>query len=96
MPRRVPGNMTMDTAETHSGIRGSIGWSASIHAALFGAMIVTALWKGPKATMGTENALGGAIGVGVVNSIPLPQSSGERNPVADPTQAETPRDVEKR
>jgi protein TonB len=45
--------------------------------------------------MGDENADGGAVGIGVVNSIPLPQSSGIRNPIADPTESEAPREKEK-
>ena len=69
--------------------------SLGMHAAIFGAILGMAIWKGPRVSMGSVDPMGGAIGIGVVNSIPLPQSSGERNPVADPTQAETPRDTEK-
>jgi periplasmic protein TonB len=85
----------VDILDTPSGLRGSLGWSFGFHASIFAALAGFAIWKGPAQNMGSEEALGGAIGIQVENSIPLPQSSGKRNPVADDTPAETPRDTEK-
>jgi periplasmic protein TonB len=85
----------IDILDTPSGLRGSLRWSLGMHTVIFGAMVLYAFWKGPATRMGTMDAMGGAVGIGVVNSIPLPESAGARNPVADNTKAETPRDTEK-
>lgn len=88
-------NHPVDILEQPSGLGGSIGKSFGLHLAMIAALGGWALWRGPDNRMGEQDALGGAVGVGVVNSIPLPQSSGIRNPVADPTESEAPRENEK-
>ena len=88
-------NHPIDLLDEPSGLGGSIGKSFGLHVAIVAALVAWAVWRGPQNTMGDENALGGAIGVGVVNSIPLPQSSGIRNPVADDSESEAPREKEK-
>ena len=72
-----------------------MGKSLAAHVALVAALIAWAMWKGSNEPMGDPNAQGGAIGVGVVNSIPLPQSSGVRTPVADDSDSLAPREKEK-
>ena len=66
-----------------------------MHFAVVAALAGWTMWRGPQNTMGDEDALGGAVGIGVVNSIPLPQSSGIRNPVADDSESQAPREKEK-
>lgn len=86
---------TIDVLDEPSGLGGSIGRSFLAHALIAGSLIGWAMWKGPQQHMGDLDAQGGAIGVGVVNSIPLPQSSGIRNPVADDSDSQSPREKEK-
>ena len=85
----------MDMLDEPSGLGGSIGRSFVAHVVIAGALIGWSLWRNSGEPMGDPDAQGGAIGVGVVNSIPLPQSNGIRNPVADDSDAETPREKEK-
>jgi len=88
-------NHPLDILDAPSGLGSSIGKSFGMHLLVVAALIGWTLWKGAQPTMGDQDALGGAVGIGVVNSIPLPQSSGIRNPVADPTESEAPREKEK-
>jgi protein TonB len=88
-------NHPVDILEAPSGLGGSLWKSFGMHIAIVAALAGWTYWKGSQTSMGDEDAQGGAVGIGVVNSIPLPQSSGIRNPVADPSDAETPREKEK-
>ncbi len=85
----------VDIIDQPSGLGGSIGKSFAFHVAIVATLGGWTLWKGTQPTMGDQDALGGAIGIGVVNSIPLPQSSGIRTPVADDSESEAPREKEK-
>ncbi|HEY3742770.1 MAG TPA: energy transducer TonB [Bryobacteraceae bacterium] len=85
----------LDILDTPSGLGGSIWKSFWMHTAVVALLAGWAYWKGTQPVMGDPDALGGAVGIGVVNSIPLPQSSGVRTPIADDTEAETPREKEK-
>jgi protein TonB len=90
----TPSNQPLDILDAPSGLGSSIGKSLTVHVAIAAALIGWTVWKGND-QMGDQDALGGAIGIGVVNSIPLPQSTGIRTPVADDTEAQTPREKEK-
>jgi len=88
-------NHPLDALDTASGLGGSIGKSFGVHVAVAAALIGWTVWQNSQPTLGDQDAQGGAVGIGVVDSIPLPQSSGKRNPVADPTESEAPREKEK-
>jgi protein TonB len=85
----------VDILDTPSGLGGSIWKSFGMHIAVVAALAGWTYWKSTQPQMGDEDAQGGAVGIGVVNSIPLPQSSGVRTPVADDTEAQTLREKEK-
>ena len=88
-------SQSLDILDAPSGLPGSIWKSFGAHAAVVVALVAWGFLKGQDQSMGDQDALGGAVGIGVVNSIPLPQSSGVRNPIADPTESEAPREKEK-
>lgn len=90
----VPSHPT-DVLDEPSGLGGSIGRSFAAHVAIVAALVAWGIWRPEQKSMGDLDAQGGAIGVGVVNSIPLPQSSGIRNPVADESESQAPREKEK-
>lgn len=86
----------IDVLDEPSGLSGSIGKSFLVHALIAGSLIGWAMWKGPlEPGLGSPDAAGGAIGIGVVDSIPLPQSSTRPNPVADDSDSQAPREKEK-
>ena len=86
----------MDILDEPSGLGGSVGKSFMAHVAIVAALLGWAAWKGPiEPAMGDPDAQGGAIGVAVTKSIPLPQSAGNRNPVADDSESLAPREKEK-
>lgn len=64
-------------------------FSLTVHAAAVAA-IVGAAMLGPSSTerWGSLDAAGGAVGIAVEKSIPLPQSSGTKNPLANDTESE--------
>ena len=90
----VPSHPT-DVLDEPSGLGGSIGRSFAAHVAVVATLVAWGIWRPEQKSMGDLDAQGGAIGVGVVNSIPLPQSSGIRNPVADESESKAPREKEK-
>ena len=90
----VPSHPT-DVLDEPSGLGGSIGRSFAAHVAVVATLVAWGIWRPEQKSMGDMDAQGGAIGVGVVNSIPLPQSSGIRNPVADESESKAPREKEK-
>ena len=88
-------NQTMDVLDETSGLGGSIGKSLAAHVLVVAALLGWAAWHPKDPGMGDLDAQGGAIGVDSVSSIPLPQSAGNRNKVADDSESEAPREKEK-
>ena len=88
-------NHPVDILDAPADLTGSIWKSVVMHGGVIVLLVGWAIWKGPQESMGDPDALGGAIGIDAVNSIPLPQSTGNRNPLADNSPAETPREIEK-
>jgi hypothetical protein len=62
--------------------------SVGLHVAVIGGLLVAG-FIAPKAEQwGSEDAGGGAVGIAVENSIPMPQAQGQRNPLANDTESE--------
>ncbi|MBS1831776.1 MAG: TonB family protein [Acidobacteria bacterium] len=70
--------------------------SLAVHGAVAAAIVATAMF-GPSNSerWGSLDAAGGAVGVAVEKSIPLPQSSGTKNPLANDTESEIAPDKQK-
>ena len=65
--------------------------SLGIHGLVLAAVIAGGVFKAANTQdWGSLDAGGGAIGIAVENSIPLPQASGRKNPVANDTDSEVP------
>ena len=70
--------------------------SLGVHAVVLGGVIATGLVSSSADQWGDINAAGGAVGISVENSIPLPQAAGIKNPLANDTESEIAPDKEKR
>lgn len=69
--------------------------SLMFHVSVAVTLFAMGVWKGDESRWGDPDALGGAVGVGVVDAIPLPQASGLKNPLANDTESEAPAPEEK-
>lgn len=85
----------VDILEEPSGLGGSIGKSFLFHVGVVGALAAWTVYQGNAPKMGSPDAQGGSVGVMVESSIPLPESAGRSNPLADDTTSELPRETEK-
>jgi TonB family protein len=77
-----------DILDQHDSLRGAFLGALSLHIAILGGLVLFAYLKGRVEPFGAPNA-GGAIGIEVVNSIPLPHR-GMPNPVANQTESQVP------
>lgn len=88
----------VDIFEYHEDLSKSFAGSITLHCAIIMGLAGYAWWNNRhRPTFGEQNAQGGgAVGVTVVNSIPIPQRKGRENLVAEDTENEAPRKVEKK
>lgn len=77
-----------DILDQRDSLKGAFTGAMLLHAALFGGLALSAFLKGHVEPIGAPNA-GGAIGIEVTSSIPLPHR-GPKNPVANPSESEVP------
>ncbi|BDC48385.1 hypothetical protein F183_A07010 [Bryobacterales bacterium F-183] len=77
-------------------LRRPLYWSLAVHGGVL-VSIFAAAALGPSSSerWGSLDAAGGAVGIAVEKSIPLPQASGNKNPLANPTESEIAPDKEK-
>ncbi|HLK21628.1 MAG TPA: TonB family protein [Bryobacteraceae bacterium] len=79
----------MDILDQQDSLRGSFVQSIVLHAAVFGALIVSTMtFQSHRDIFGGQTHFGDAVPVSVVNSIPLPQRPGPKNPVANDTESQ--------
>lgn len=64
--------------------------SVALHVAVMGSLAVMGYLESRGQPFGNPNGGGGAIGIQVVTSIPLPNRGGERNPVAHDSESQVP------
>ncbi len=69
--------------------------SLGIHAAVLGGIAAFGLFTTQQGQWGDIDVGGGAVGIAVEKSIPLPQSAGIKNPLANDTESEIAPDKEK-
>lgn len=70
--------------------------SLAVHVTVLGGFLGAGLFQATQPQWGAEDAGGGAVGISVENSIPVPQAQGARNPLANDTESEIAPDKEKR
>jgi protein TonB len=78
-----------DVLDSRESLKGGFWGSVAFHAGIFGIAAAYTLINGHGVTFGDPNAGGAAVGINVVNSIPLPHQ-GEKNPVANDTPSQVP------
>jgi len=76
-----------DVLDQYDSLRKPFAWAVTLHAVLVGASVAY-VWLGRANPFGDKNAGGAAVGIEAVNSIPLPRTHGEENPVANDTKSE--------
>jgi TonB family protein len=80
-----------DILDQTESLRGPLIGSVAVHLSVAGALALYGwLAMRGRETFGEPNAAGGAVGVEVVNSIPLAASRGQRNPLANDTESQVP------
>ncbi|MEO8025612.1 MAG: TonB family protein [Bryobacteraceae bacterium] len=79
-----------DILDQQDSLRGAFVRSLVFHVAIAGSLALYTWWISSGDKFGDPNASGGAIGVEVVNKIPLAASRGIKNPVANDTDSDIP------
>ncbi len=71
--------------------------SLGVHLAAIAGMLSVGLFTASQTNWGDVDAAGGAVGIAVENSIPMPQAAGTKNPLANDTDSEiaAPKDKQK-
>jgi periplasmic protein TonB len=80
-----------DILDQQESLRGPFVQSVALHAAVFGALIISTLsFQSKREVWGGPTHAGDAVAVNAVKSIPLPSHSGRVNPVANETESQVP------
>jgi len=80
-----------DILDQQESLRGPFVQSVALHAAVFGALIISTLsFQNKREVWGGLTHAGDAVAVNAVKSIPLPPHSGRVNPVANDTESQVP------
>jgi len=80
-----------DILDQQESLRGPFVQSVALHAAVFGALIISTLsFQSKREVWGGPTHAGDAVAVNAVKSIPLPSHSGRVNPVANDTESQVP------
>jgi protein TonB len=79
-----------DVLDQRESLRSPFLRSLMLHGGIIGALLATNWIRRQVDPFGDPNPTGGAIGVGVVNSIPMPNRSAIKNPVASDTENQAP------
>ncbi len=89
-----------DILDERESLRFPLAGSLALHVGVVGLLTVFAWWSNRgRVHFGDPNAMGGAVGITPVSSIPLPHRTGRANPVANDTESQAPsrpKPVEKR
>jgi TonB family protein len=83
-----------DILDTPDSMRGPFTRAITLHASIIAALILWGWLQRPGVQFGDKNPSGGAVGVEVVDKIPLPHE-GPPNPVANDSQSQVPQTPEK-
>ena len=86
----------VDILDESQDLRRPFWTSLVVHVAVLGGFIGAGLFQRSQPQWGAEDAGGGAVGISVENSIPVPKAQGEKNPLANDTESEIAPDKEKR
>jgi periplasmic protein TonB len=89
--------MTAEVAimDQQENVRGAFTRSLLFHATIVGGLTLYGYLNGALDSFGAKDAGMPAVGVTAVDKIPLPASTGPKNPVADPTESDVPQEVAK-
>jgi protein TonB len=80
-----------DILDERESLRFPLVGSVVLHVGVVGSLIFFAWWNNRgRVHFGDPNAMGGAVGITPVSSIPLPHRTGRTNPVANDTESQVP------
>jgi protein TonB len=85
-----------DILDDSQDLKRPLATSVILHVLVVGGFIGAGLYNANQPKWGSEDAGGGAVGISVENSIPVPQAQGQKNPLANDTESEIAPDKEKR
>jgi TonB family protein len=84
-------NTHSDILDTHDSLRLPLMGSLAVHVGVVAFIVLFSWWSNRgRVQFGDPTAMGGAVGITPVSSIPLPHRSGARNLVANDTESKVP------